>query len=93
MTVWTPFWRTLFSSSLSNFFNTAIMPCDLVLLYLDFDQHDLSPLKSLTDAYYRYIDGQSEVLKCKITCWKRKRMNVVQPIRLMLSHCTQKITI
>ncbi|KRX43465.1 hypothetical protein T05_11164 [Trichinella murrelli] len=40
--------------------------------------HDLSPLKSLTAAYYRYIDDQSKV---------------VQPIRLMLSHCTQKITI
>ncbi|KRX16911.1 hypothetical protein T07_2698 [Trichinella nelsoni] len=64
-----------------------------ILLYLDFDHHDLSLIISLMGTCYKYIDDQSEIVKCKITRWKRKRINVVHPIRLMLSHCTQKITI
>ncbi|KRZ03436.1 hypothetical protein T11_12791 [Trichinella zimbabwensis] len=78
VTVWTPFLENVIQQFHDKFLqhrNNAMRLSALIPRFLD--QYDLSPLKSLMATYLRYIEDQSEVLKCEVACWKRKRENVL----------------
>ncbi|KRZ00860.1 hypothetical protein T11_8375 [Trichinella zimbabwensis] len=66
--------KTLFSSSTTNFFNTAIMPCDYVSLYLNFWINILTTERrySSVKLHVQKENGKTYLLK------------IVQPLRMIL---------